>query len=267
MRLGVTLLALTLAFGSLRDSVLARSSPAGPVNYVYEIWYDIERGMGPQFDLYLSRLKEVTREVPDSPTRWVDSHPATNKRLVSLPASRLADYRSERYNESGLRKSLGDKAYEELAKIYSDAQISRRSYIRQCRTDLSLNPHHYSREHVWATEYTLVTVEPGKEKQFERLWLTAIGAYAKVAHDTILIGTVTLVGGGPQFIVRHPLGMAADVGRLPDPPQAVLSAFGSSEAQVFTKAWTDTVNKWETLVLERTDLDTGHTTSVSHEGK
>jgi hypothetical protein len=267
MRLGVLVVAIAVAFSGLRDSALARSTSTGAPSYFYEIWYDIERGMAPQFDLYLAKLKEATRGVPGSPTRWVDSHPASNKRLVSLPASRLTDYRSERYNESGLRKSVGDKAYEELAKIYSDAQISRRSYIRQCRTDLSLNPHHYSREHVGATEYTLVTVEPGKEKQFERLWLTAIAAYAKVAHDTILIGTVTLVGGGPQYIVRHPLGMAADVGSLPEPTQAVQSAFGSSEGRVFARAWAESVDKWETLLLERTDLDTGHTTSVSHEGK
>jgi len=266
MRIGVMLMTIAVAFGTLRDSARAFADQAATANYVYEIWYEIERDSGPQFDLYLGKLKDATRHIPGSPERWVDANHENNTRLVSLPAARLADFGSERYNEAGLKVMMGDHAYEELTKIYTDAQIARRSYIRQYRTDLSLNRQHRTREGIWATEYTLVTIESGKEKQFERLWRTALRAYARVSPHAILVGAYTLVGGGPQYIVIRPLKTPGDRDSLPSPARAVELASGPSEARAFASALKQSVNKWETLVLEKTDLDAVPARSARHAG-
>ena len=261
------LLAMAVALGAPRASARAFAGQAAMANYVYEIWYEVERDTGPQFDAYLAKIKDASRRNPGSPERWVDSHEASNRRLVSLPAAHLSDYGSERYNESVLKATVGEHAYEELAKTYADAQVSRKSYIRQYRTDLSLNRQHHTRQGIWATEYTLVTVEPGKEKQFERLWRTAVSAYAKVSPQAILIGAHTLVGGGPQYVVTRPLNAPADLENLPAPAQAVELALGSSEARAFARALNESVNKWEKLVFDKTDLDTGHSRPDTDRGK
>ena len=261
------LVVMAVPLGATRGSARASANQNATPNYVYEIWYEVERNMSPQFDLYLTKVKDAARQIPDSPERWVDAHNESNRRLVSVLAGRLADYRSERYNESAIKAVFGEHAHEELAKMYADAQVSRKSYIRQYRTDLSLNRERYARDGLVATEYTLVTVEPGKEKQFERLWRTALGAYGKVASQTIFVGAVTLVGGGPQYVVTRPLDTPRDRESLPAPVHAVEMAFGSSEARTFASAWNQSVNKWDTLVLDKTGLDSGHARSELHRAR
>jgi hypothetical protein len=44
-------------------------------------------------------------------------------------------------------------------------------------------------------------------------------------------------------------------------------AFGSSEGRAFASALKDSVNTWEKLVFDKTDLDTGHARSGTSKGK
>lgn len=266
MRLGVMLLAAAVAFGAVDASTRVSANESAKAKFVYEIWYEVERNMDRQFDLYFANLKEASSHI-GGPERWVDANHARNKWIVSLPAARLADYRSERYVEAGLRAWLGDAAFGELSKGYSDAQVSRKSYIREYRADLGFNRHHHSRYGLWATEYVLVTIEPGNEKDFERLWRAAVIAYARLFPRVILIAAKTLVGGGPQYVITRPLEAPADADSFPSPVQAMDLAFGSVEARTFASGFHESVNKWETLVFARTNLDTIGAESAAHEGK
>lgn len=255
------LMAAVVTCATLADSTRAFAGRPTTANFVYEIWYEIDPDKARQFDEYLLRLREAGPQIAGDPVRWVDAHPLHNTRIVSLPAVRLADYRSDRYNEAGLRSMFGDDAYTTLLKGYTDAQVSRRSYIREYRTQLSLNRDRHTRDGIWGTEYSLVTVEPGRERQFERLWQQALTAYSRVSPLTVIIGARTLVGGGAQDVLARSLESVADLERVPTPARAVEQASGLAASEAFTAGLNESVTKWEPLVLERTELGTDGTGS------
>ena len=101
-----------------------------------------------------------------------------------------------------LRASLGEEAASLLIQQFNEAQLSRASYLRQFRDDLSVRRDQHGR--TAATEVTFVTVIAGREPVFERAWRRGAEALAKT--DPAFVATVarTLVGGGPQFVIARP---------------------------------------------------------------
>jgi hypothetical protein len=207
---------------------------------------------------YFAKLKEVKRLQPE---RWVDAHDdEQTHRLAS--AARLTDQRPA-LQRSRVRTLLGDDAYALLSKTYSDAHPQEHPPGTERPQLQSSSP---DRRHLGNRIHT-VSIEPGKEKQFERLWLTALSAYAKVSPLTIFSVSQTLVGGGPQYVVTRPLKTHAEADSFLSPARAVELAFGVDEARAFAKDLSGSVNKWETLVLDRTDLDSHGTHTAPHGGK
>ena len=140
---------------------------------------------------------------------WTPRTTPATRGGVTLPVERLAEYGADRRNEEILRAALGEDAAGAIIGDFSDAQLSRTSYLRQYRTDLSVNR---DRDHrSAAAEVSLVTVVDGQEPAFERAWRRGAEAYRTIAPGLIVTVARTLVGGGPQFVIARPVqqGLAA----------------------------------------------------------
>jgi hypothetical protein len=224
-------------------------------NVALEIWYEIHPGAAAQFDAYSLRRRELGSRIPNGPQRWVDVEPATGRRLVTLPAARLTDFGQERHVEVGLQALMGDLAYRALVTPFNDAQLSRRSYIRKFRGDLSWNRLRHTRAGLWGTEMTQVTIVPGKAREFERLWKEAMPAYLHEAPGDTVTVAETVAGGGPQYVLMRPLATPSDRGSFPTPGDEVERAFGAAAGRDFKRRFDVVVATWEPLVLVRTDFD------------
>jgi hypothetical protein len=171
-------------------------------NYAFETLFEVRDGATDAFDRYWAALKESAEHGADAPRRFVDGQAHGTGRRVTLPVTRLAEYGFDRRNEAVLRASLGEEAAGLLIQQFNQAQISRASYLRQFRDDLSVRRDQQGR--TAATEVTFVTVTGGREPVFERAWRRGAEALAKT--DPAFVATVarTLVGGGPQFVIARP---------------------------------------------------------------
>ena len=176
--------------------------PQGKPKYVFETLFEVRNGATDAFDRYWAALKESAEQGADAPWRFVDGQAHGSGRRVTLPVTRLAEYGFDRRNEAVLRASLGEEAAGMLIQQFNQAQVSRASYLRQFRDDLSVRRDQHGR--TAATEVTFVTVTVGREPVFERAWRRGAEALAKT--DPAFVATVarTLVGGGPQFVIARP---------------------------------------------------------------
>jgi hypothetical protein len=171
-------------------------------NYVFETLFDVRGGATGAFDRYWAALKESAERGADAPRRFVDGEAHGTGRRVTLPVARLTEYGFDRRNEAVLRASLGEDAAGMLIQQFNEAQISRSSYLRQFRNDLSVRRDQQGRSA--ATEVTFVTVTAGREQTFERAWRRGAEALAKTDPAFVVTVARTLVGGGPQFVIARP---------------------------------------------------------------
>ena len=99
----------------------------------------------------------------DGPRRFVDGQANGTGRRVTLPVARLAEYSFDRRNEAVLRASLGEDAAGVLIRQFNEAQISRTSYLRQFRDDLSVHRDRHARTAATEVTFVTVTVRPGAD--------------------------------------------------------------------------------------------------------
>jgi hypothetical protein len=266
--LGSTILCTALlctAAAGLHAPLAAAARTAPPVararlepstaKYVLEIWFEIEPGSADRFDDHAKARMAFAARLPKSLQRWVDAIPASGGRVVSLPARTLAEFDLERRAEIGLKAVMGEAAYDALAAAYRQAQLSRTSYLRQVRSDLSWNRAGHIRHRLWGSEVARVTVVQGKEREFTHLWQKVLSAYRTAAPAEAFTVTETLVGGGAQFVVTRPLASPEDWARGLHPADAVARAFGPSAGLDFRSRFDAVVLQWEAIVLERTPFD------------
>src|SRR5262245_4531837 len=144
----------------------------GPANYTFETFYDLRPGSSAAFDRFWSALKHSSTHGIGI-ARYVDAVEDADhmRRVVTLPVKHLAEYGADRRNEDVLRGALGEDAARAIIGDFNDAQLSRTSYLRQFRIDLSVNRHLHRRG--TAEEVSFVTVVEGDESGFERLWRRA----------------------------------------------------------------------------------------------
>jgi hypothetical protein len=229
--------------------------PHGKPKYVFETLFDVRHGATEAFDRYWAALKESASTRGDGPRRFVDGETYGAGRRISLPVARLAEYGFDRRNEAVLRASLGDDAAGVLIQQFNEAQISRASYLRQFRDDLSVRREQHAR--TAATEVTFVTVSAGREPVFERAWRRGSEALART--DPAFVATVarTLVGGGPQFVIARPANE-----RVPrtfpvaDLVGAVGVVFGEDAALDVAGMFEAAGTSWRTVLYRNLGYDT-----------
>ncbi len=249
MSLRVVLIGAALA-------AIAAAQQAAPPNYVYEIWWEVYTNKSAALTRYLTRLREADLKIASGRRRFADVHPWSNRRIVSVPLAELGDYDRRPESATVFRQAFGDQEYRQYAAALAEAQISRTSYLRKYRNDLSLNRDRQAREGIQATAYSFVTVLPAKEPQFEELWRRVIAAYRKVAPEMVLTVAETLAGGGPQYVAARPLASYAQFETDLTPEQAVEKAFGAAEREKFNRLVSETVRKWETFLFDKGNFDT-----------
>ncbi len=230
----------------------AGTGPA-EARYAFEIWYDLRPELAAQFDDYFRRLEDAGVAAGHPVERWVDASHQGSRRIVTLPAAHLTDFGSDRYNEAVLRTAHGEQASRALATQYIDAQLSRASFIRRYRDDLSLRRQGHARAGLWGTAYTLVDVAPGRHREFDSLWRRAIEAHARVSPDLVLTVSETIAGGGPRYLIAQPLRSHDDVRRLAY--DGVAGVLPPRDAAAFVRGFREVVVGWETSVYERTPMD------------
>jgi hypothetical protein len=230
----------------------ATGGPAG-AQYAFEIWYDLRPELAGPFDEYFRRLEVASVAAGRPVERWVDASHQGSRRIVTLPASSLSAFGSDRYNESVLRAAFGDDTYRALTAQYDRAQLSRTSFIRRYRDELSLRRQRHARAGLWGTAYTLVDVGPGREREFERLWRRAMEAHGRLTPDLVLSVSETIAGGGPRYLIAQPVGSADDSRRLAY--DDVAAALPPRDAASFVRGFRDVVIGWETAVYARTSMD------------
>lgn len=248
-------LALAAAVGPTRA---AGTGPAG-ARYAFEIWYDVRPELAAQFDDYFRELEAAGVAAGRPVERWIDASHHGSRRIVTLPAADLETFGSDRYNEAVLRAAHGDQASLGLTAQYIDAQLSRASFIRRYRDDLSLRRQLHVRDALWGTAYTLVDVAPDRHREFEQLWRRAIDAHASAEPDLVLTVSETLAGGGPRYLIAQPLRSHDDARRLAY--DDVAGVFAPRDAASFVRRFREVVVGWETAVYQRTptrtDADAG----------
>lgn len=229
--------------------------PAQP-NYVFETLFDVRPDALAAFDRYWSTLKEITHDGADGPRRFVDGAVGGSGRRVTLPVIRLAEYGFDRRNEAVLRAALGEQAAATLIQQFNEAQISRTSYLRQYRNDLSVRRERDARTPT--TEVAYVTVLDGKEPSFERAWRRVIEAYRKVHPEVVISVSRTLVGGGPQYVIVRPVPDAAHgpIIRLAEPSAAVLEVHGPAAAHEVAAMIAATGAVWRIETYRNLGFDT-----------
>ena len=237
-------------------AAIAAAQPAPPPNYVYEIWWEVYTNKGAALTRYLTRLREADLKTASGRRRFADIHPWSNRRIVSAPLVELGDYDRRLESATVFRQAFGDEEYRQYAAALAEAQISRTSYLRKYRDDLSLHRDRHTRDGIRATAYSFVTVWPWKEPQFEQLWRRALAAYRKVAPEMVLTVAETLAGGGAQYVVARPLTSYAQFETDLTPEQAVEKAFGAAELEKFNRLVSETVRKWETFLFDKGNFDT-----------
>lgn len=245
--------AACMALAAWTGSTDAAGTGPGEARYAFEIWYDLRPELAAQFDDYFRRLNDAGVVTGRPVERWVDASYLGSRRIVTLPAADLSAFGAERYNESVLRMAQGEQASRALTAQYVDAQLSRTSFIRRYRDDLSLRRQRHARETLWGTAYTLVDVAPDRYREFDRLWRRAMEAHATAAPDLVLTVSETIVGGGPRYLIAQPL-------RSPDDPRrlaydGVAAALPPRDAAGFVRSFREVVVGWETAVYERARLD------------
>lgn len=220
----------------------------GVANYIFEAHYELRQGGARAFDRYWAALRDTSLDRVDGIVRHVDGVDGDTRRIVALPVVRLDQYRAERRNEDLLRAALGVEEAEAIIQGFNDAQVSRTSYLRQYRSDLSVNHarHHRGR----AADVSIVTVVEGREAAFERVWRRAADAYRVAAPDDVVSVARTLVGGGPQFVITRPLPSS-----MLGPAEAVRKAEGERAAQQFADDLRDVVAIWRTERYMNLGLD------------
>jgi hypothetical protein len=226
---GTVLVAATLIATTMGRAPAARAQERARSNYVFETVFDVRPDAVADFDSYWKALKDIGSDGDRGPRRFVDGAATGARRRVTLPVSRLAEYGFDRRNEAMLRAALGDQAAAILIQQFNQAQISRTSYLRQYRDDLSVRREHEVR--TAATEVAYVSVTNGKEALFERTWRTVRAAYAKMEPHGVISVARTLVGGGPQYVIARSVREGGQAIRLEDPAAAVLAASGPDTAR------------------------------------
>lgn len=251
LRSGIMAFALGAAMSA--TAVDAVPVPLGHrvANYAYETWYEIKPGAVAGFDSYWAEIEKHDAQDPSKPVRLVDGTADGSGRVVTLAVERLAEYGVERRNEATLRAALSDPAFQSLRGAFNDAQRSRRAYLRQYRVDLSVNPTRF--QPGAATEVWLITVASSREAEFERWWRRAAAGYGRTMPSLVLVMSRTLVGGGPQFVLRRPL-VARD-GPLPSPAEAVRQAFGEAAARDYAATQEALRVDWQTMTLRPVTLN------------
>ena len=224
----------------------------GLANYTFETHYELRHGGSEAFDRFWAALQESAQRGV-AIARYVDAadDAGHTRRVVTLPVERLADYGADRRNEEILRAALGKDAAGAIIGEFTDAQLSRTSYLRQYRTDLSVNRDHDVRGS--AAEVSLVTVIDGQEPAFERAWRRAADAYRTIAPRQVVTVARTLVGGGPQFVIARPVQL--ELTPL-EPAEAVRRAHGDQAAREFEENLRGVVAAWRTVRYTNLGLDT-----------
>jgi hypothetical protein len=232
-----------------------QSRQSAQPKYVFETLFDVRHGATEAFDRYWAALKESSSNGVVGPLRFVDGEAYGAGRRITLPVTRLAEYGFDRRNEAVLRAKLGDDAAGVLIQQFNEAQLSRASYLRQFRDDLSVRREQHAR--TAATEVTFVTVSAGREPAFERAWRRGSEALART--DPAFVATVarTLVGGGPQFVIARPANE-----RVPrtfpvaDLVAAVGVVFGEDAALDVAGMFEAAGTTWRTVLYRNLGYDT-----------
>ena len=230
------------------------NSRARPVNYVLETYYDLRPGGAEAFDRFWATLR-------NSPVhgiaiaRYVDAVDGTSypQRVVMLPVEHLAEYGADRRNEEVLHAMLGEDSARSIIGDFNEAQLSRTSYLRQYRADLSLNREQHSRGA--ADEVSFVTIVENGEPAFERIWRRAAAAFRTIAPAQVMTVARTLVGGGPQYVIARPIEPGMAPAAL-QPVEAVRQAFGDRAAREFDQDLRAVVSSWRMATHTNLGLDT-----------
>ena len=247
-------LLLGVATAAFAEAPVPEGRRTGLANYVFETHYELRPGASAAFDTFWAALQDSS-QLGVAIARYVDAvdDAGHTRRVVTLPVERLSEYGSDRRNEEILRSALGEDAARAIIDDFNASQVSRTSYLRQYRTDLSVNR---DRDHrVRAVEVSLVTVVEGREAAFERVWRRAAEAFRMVAPDHVVTVARTLVGGGPQFVVARPLPSMSGASALP-PVEAVRQAYGDRAAREFEEELREVVAVWRTATHANLGLDT-----------
>jgi hypothetical protein len=247
-----------LAFAVVVATVAAAMGPAQasqPLRgelpkYSFETLYELRPGTHATFDRYWATLEDLSRRGGPRYARWVDGTADGASRLVTLPVLHLAELGNERRDQEALRTILGAAQADAVIAAFDGAQLSRTSYIRQYRSELSANRERYRRGA--ASELSFVTVLDGHEATFERVWRRAVEAYRRAAPMQVITVSRTVVGGGPQFVITRPASADAL-----EPAQAVGHAFGEDAQQRFEADLRKAVSSWVTKTYVNLGVDTG----------
>ena len=218
--------------------------------YSFETLYELKPGTDATFDQYWATLEDVSRRGGPRYARWVDGTADGTSRLVTLPVHHLAELSNERRDQEALRTILGAVQADAVIGAFDGAQLSRTSYIRQYRSELSANRERHRRG--TASELSFVTVLDGHEADFERLWRRAVEAYRRAAPMQVITVSRTVVGGGPQFVITRPSS-----GDALEPAQAVRHAFGEDAQRRFEADLRRAVSSWVTKTYKNLGVDTG----------
>lgn len=251
----VRVLPVLLALVAVALPEARRESPrARPVNYIFETHYDLRPGGSAAFDRFWATLKNTPTHGLGI-TRQVDAVDDAGhaRRVVTLPVEHLAEYSADRRNEDVLRATMGEDAARAVIDAFNQSQLSRTSYLRQYRTDLSVNREHHHRGA--ADQVSFVTVVEGGEPAFERAWRQAAQAYRTIAPAQAITVARTLVGGGPQFVIARPIEAGTAPAAL-QPAEAVRQAFGHEAAREFDDDLRAVVASWRTATHTNLGLDT-----------
>lgn len=226
----------------------------GLANYTFETYYDLHPDGSAAFDRFWTALKHSSAHGIRI-ARYVDAveDAGHTRRLVTLPVEHLAEYGADRRNEEVLRAMLGEDAARAIIGDFNEAQLSRTSYLRQHRTDLSVNRDLHHR--AVAAEVSSVTVVDGGEPAFERVWRRAAQAYRTIAPTQVIVVSRTLVGGGPQFVIARPVELGTAPEGLP-PAEVVRRAYGDAAAREFEEDLRGVVVSWRTVTHTNLGLDT-----------
>lgn len=246
-------LLLAVAAAGLAEARGPEGDRTGLANYTFETHYELRPGGSVAFDRFWAALQDSS-PIGTAIARYVDAvdEAGHTRRVVTLPVERLAEYGADRRNEEILRAALGEDAAGAIIGDFNDAQLSRTSYLRQYRTDLSVNRDRHHRG--TATTVSLVTVMEGQEPAFERVWRRAADAYRTIAPGQAVTVARTLVGGGPQFVIARPLQPQRSAGL--EPVEAVRQAYGDRAALEFEEDLRAMVATWRTATYTNLGLDT-----------
>jgi hypothetical protein len=252
---GTRVLPVLLALVAVAMPEARRESPrTRPVNYIFETHYDLRSGGSAAFDRFWAALRNTPAHVLTI-ARHVDAVDDAGhvRRVVTLPVEHLAEYGADRRNEDVVRSTMGEDAARAVIGEFNEAQLSRMSYLRQYRTDLSVNREQYHRGAADAVSF--VTVVEGGEPAFERVWRRAAEAYRAIAPAQVMTVARTLVGGGPQFVIARPIEAGTATAVL-QPAEAVRQAFGNEAAREFDNDLRAVVASWRTATHTNLGLDT-----------